>query len=92
MIWSLAGLALALLIAAVALLRSRAPGGFYDRETYAMDRSSHRRYAIVSLLFAGVFAAAYLFHFQAAGIAGLTLYALIAVFYATSFLQGAPDE
>jgi len=29
---------------------------------------------------------------EAAGLAGLALYALIAVFYAASFLQGAPDR
>jgi hypothetical protein len=92
MLWSLVGLVVALLVGTVAWRRSRSPGGFYDREWYAMDRASHKRYAVVSLVFALYFAAAYLFRLAYGGIAGLALYALIAVFYATSFLQGAPDE
>jgi hypothetical protein len=92
MIWSLAGLVVALAVAAAAWRYSLTPGGFYDRETYAMSSSTHRRYATASLAFASYFAATYAFRLETAGIAGLALYALIAVFYATSFLQGAPDE
>jgi hypothetical protein len=91
-IWSLVGLAAALLVGAAAWRRSRSRGGFYDRETYAMDPLVHKRYATVSLAFALYFAATYAFRLDSGGIAGLTLYALIAVIYATSFLQGAPDE
>jgi hypothetical protein len=91
-VWSLAGLILALAVAAAAWRRSRAPGGFYDRETYGMDASAHRRYCAVSLAFVPYFAVTYARGYATAGIAGLALYALIAVFYAASFLQGAPDE
>lgn len=92
MIWSLVGLAAAVIVAATALWRSGAPGGFHDRETYGMDASSHRRYATVSLVFAAYFGIIYASRLETAGIVGLALYALIAVLYATSFLQGAPDE
>jgi hypothetical protein len=92
MIWSAIGLALALGIAALAWRQSRSRGGFHDRETYGMDAATHRRYALLSLGFFTFFGLAYGLRLQSAGIAGLALYALIAVFYATSFLQGAPDR
>ncbi|HEY6450433.1 MAG TPA: hypothetical protein VIX60_07120 [Candidatus Cybelea sp.] len=92
MIWSLAGLSAALVVGVTAFWRSRTPGGFHDRETYGMDASVHVRYAVVSLAFAAYFGATCATGLETAGIVGLALYALIAVFYATSFLQGAPDE
>jgi hypothetical protein len=91
-IWSLVGAAIALGIAGAAWRRSRSLGGFYDRETYGMSGQTHRRYAVVSLVFAAYFAVAYVRGFETAGIVGLALYALVAVLYAASFLQGAPDE
>ena len=90
--WSLVGIALALAVAAAAWQRSRAGGGFYDREIYGMDAASHRRYAILSMLFAGFFAIAYARGYAGGALAGLALYVLIAVFYAASFLRGASDE
>jgi hypothetical protein len=92
MLYDLVGLILALTVAVAAWWRSRAPGGFYDRETYAMEPATHRRYALVSLGFVIYFLIAYELRSEAAGLAGLALYALIAVFYAASFLQGAPDR
>ncbi|HEY6325191.1 MAG TPA: hypothetical protein VIW73_01570 [Candidatus Cybelea sp.] len=92
MIYNVAGVVLALGVSAIAWRRSRRAGGFYDREVYAMQPATHRRYAIASLAFAAFFAAAYAAHSPAAGIAGLALYALIAVLYAASFLQGAHDR
>jgi hypothetical protein len=94
MIYNVAGVALALGVAAIAWARSRSAGGFYDRELYGMDAAAHRRYAIASLAFAAYFAAAYVARSAAAGIAGLALYAVVAVLYVASFLQGArdPDE
>ncbi|HET6276107.1 MAG TPA: hypothetical protein VFE16_09285 [Candidatus Cybelea sp.] len=92
MLWSLAGLAIALVLAVVALRCSRSPGGFYDREIYGMSAPMHRRYAAVSFAFALFFSASSLLRLETAGIVGLALYALIAIFYASSFLRGASDE
>jgi hypothetical protein len=94
MAWSLVGLTLALAVAATAWRRGRLDGGFYDRDVYGMNALTHRRYAIVSLSFAAYFAAAYALRLEAAGVLGLAVYALIAILYAASFLQGAhdPDE
>lgn len=92
MIWTSIGLLLALTLAAVAWRRSLGSGGFYDSDVYAMTPAIHRRYALASLAFAAYFAGALFLRWEAAGIAGLALYALMAVFYATSFLRGAPDR
>jgi hypothetical protein len=92
MIWSAIGAALSLAIAAIAWRRSQADGGFYEREVYAMSPAMHRRYAIVSLAFGAYFAVMLALGQSSAGIAGLTLYALVAVLYATSFLRGASDQ
>jgi hypothetical protein len=92
MIWSLAGLVLAAGIAVVAWYRSRNQGGFYDAHVYGMTPASHRRYGLVSLAFVAYFALTLVWHWETAGIAGLALYALIAVFYATSFLRGFADD
>jgi hypothetical protein len=92
MVWSLAGIAVALAVAAIAWRCSRSPGGFYDREVYGMNSRSHLSYAAVSVAFAAYFAVAAATGRTAAGIGGLALYAVVAVFYVTSFLQGAPDR
>lgn len=91
MMYSIAGLVLALGVAAAAWGRNRSTGGFYDAQTYGMDRAMHRRYCTISLGFAAFFALAYALHLYGAGIAALTLYVLVAVFYASSFLRGAAD-
>ena len=90
--WSLIGAILALASAAAAWLRSRGRGGFYDLETYGMSVRTHRGYAALFAAFALYFAAVFALGREPAGIAGLALYALVAVLYATSFLQGAPDR
>ena len=85
------GFALAIGIAVLAWQRSRAPGGYYDRDVYGMQRGSHLRYAAISAAFAVLFAAAYAIDLERAGIAALALYALVAVFYLSSFLRGWAD-
>jgi hypothetical protein len=90
--WSLIGLIVALAVAAASWSRSRSPGGFYEREIYAMDAREHRRYGWISLAFALCFGITYFLRLEPAGIAALALYALIAIFYAASFLRGASDE
>jgi hypothetical protein len=89
--WCLVGLALSVFVALAAWRRSVAPGGFYDLESYGMTPQTHRRYALGSLAFALYFLLAYVLRANTAGVAGLAAYALIAAFYATSFLRGAAD-
>ena len=92
MAYTIAVLVLALGITVTALLRSRSAGGFYAEQWYAMSAALHRRYAAISLAFSAFFAVSYAYGLATAGIAGLALYALIAVFYLSSFLRGAPDR
>lgn len=89
--WSFLGLALALVVAAAAWRRSATRGGYYDEELYAMTSRTHRRYALTSLAFAACFALAYALRIEAIGIAALTVYAVIAALYGSSFLRGAAD-
>ena len=49
--WSIAGLIASALVAAAAFIRSRGPGGFYDRDVYGMTARAHLRYAIASAAF-----------------------------------------
>jgi len=57
-----------------------------------MTPRTHRAYALAGLAFALFFAGALALHRDAAGIAGLAAYAVLAIFYATSFLRGASDD
>jgi hypothetical protein len=91
-VWNLVGLFASLAIAAAAWRRSVAAGGFYDAGVYAMTPVIHRRYAGISLAFAVFFAAAAFFRWETAGVAALALYAVIAVFYVSSFVRGASDD
>ena len=86
------GFAACVAVVAAAWHRSRAGGGYYDAQVYAMTARTHRAYALASLAFAVFFAFAFAFRREAAGVAGLALYAVIAIFYATSFLRGASDD
>jgi hypothetical protein len=91
MTYTVIGFMLALGMTLLAWQRSRAYGGFYDSGIYGMKPRAHARYALVSLCFMLLFVLAYALRSEAAGIAGLALYAFIAIFYAASFLQGAHD-
>ncbi|MBV9027348.1 MAG: hypothetical protein JO311_01915 [Candidatus Eremiobacteraeota bacterium] len=92
MLYNAVGGALALGIAALAWSRSRRGGGFYDAHVYGMHPGVHRTYAIAGLIFGLLFAALAALHQEAAGIAALGVFALVAVFYGASFLQGARDS
>jgi hypothetical protein len=90
--WNLIGAAVALGIAVLAWQRSRsAGGGFYDDGVYGMAPAIHLRYALVSAAFALFFVAMFALQASTAGLAGLALYVLIAILYASSFLRGASD-
>jgi len=82
----------AIVVAGLAWQRSRGRGGYYDAQLYAMTARTHRAYASISLAFAAFFAFTFAWQHQAAGVTGLALYAVIAIFYATSFLRGASDD
>jgi hypothetical protein len=91
LMWSFLGLALALIVATAAWRRSAIPGGYYDGELYAMTSRTHRLYALTSLAFAACFALTCALRIEALAIAALTIYAVIAALYGTSFLRGAAD-
>lgn len=90
--WNIVGIALALSIAGIAFLRSRARGGYYDAEVYGMVPSTHRRYAAISLAFAFFFAVAFALRAETAGLIALSMYVVIVLFYLTSFLRGYADN
>ena len=90
--WNVGGFALALFIAGMAWKRSRSRGGYYDAELYGMVPSTYQRYAAVSLAFAFFFATAAALQMQAAGLFALAIFAVIALFYLTSFLRGYAEN
>ncbi len=91
MAWAVIGFLGSLLLGAFAYSRSRVPGGFFDTQVYGMTARTHRSYAIAGLMFAGVFAAAWVFKLQIE-IAAFTAFVLVAIFYLTSFLRGAHED
>ncbi len=90
--WNAAGFAIALALCALASWRSRARGGFYDAEVYGMTPATHRSYAAISLAFAVFFAVAWWRNLGSAGLYALAVYAVIVIFYGTSFLRGAYED
>lgn len=92
MLYSAAGALLAMTVAVAAWRRSCGASGYYDGMVYGMDPSAHRRYCAISIVFAIYFATTLALHWTAAAIAGIAVYATIAVFYAASFLRGASDD
>jgi hypothetical protein len=82
----------ALALGLFALVRSRRTGGFYDAHVYAMTSRTHLWYAIASLLFAAAFCVTIVLRAEDAAIAVFALFALVAIFYLTSFLRGFSDD
>jgi alkylation response protein AidB-like acyl-CoA dehydrogenase len=89
---SLAGIAASLLLAAVAFARSRAAGGFYDAEVYAMTPQTHRRYAAIAVACAAAFATCLLPPFAPLLFWAGAAFTVLAVFYLTSYLRGAHEQ
>jgi hypothetical protein len=91
-VWSSAGLVLCCVVITVALFKSkRGSAGFYEAEVYGMTARTHRAYVGLSAIFAGLFIAAYF----ASGIPVIPLlgaYALVFIFYFSSFARGFSDE
>ncbi len=69
----------------------RGTNDFYSAGVYGMTAAGHRRYAAVSLLFAGVFLAA-LYVRSIPAVPLLAACALVVIFYFSSFLRGYSDE
>jgi hypothetical protein len=82
----------ALLLTAFAFYRSTRTGGFYDAQVYAMNAGTHRRYAYIGLLLAGLLTTAYAVRAQPVAFALDAVLTIVAVFYLTSFLRGAHEE
>lgn len=86
------GLLLALFVVVFAWWRSaRVSANYYETQVYGMTPQTHRRYAIVSLVFAAFFAAAF-FVSALPVVPLLAVYVLVFVFYFSSFARGFSDE
>lgn len=90
--WTIAGLILALLGATLATARGRtARSGSFESAMYEMTNASHRRFAIVSLAFAGFFALAIALPVLPS-FPILAAYVVFFILYASSFIRGATGE
>lgn len=90
--WASVGLALSLATAAFALFRSmRTPSNYYEADVYGMTPALHRRYAVASLLFAAAFALS-LFIPAIPDVPVLGGFAVLFIFYFSTFLRGFSDE
>jgi len=90
--WNGIGLALCCIQLAFALWRSRSrTANYYERDVYAMTRRTHASYALASALFGALFVAGY-FSAAVPAVPLLAAYALIFIFYFSSFARGFSDE
>ncbi len=90
--WSALGLGLSILVCIAATYKSKRGGGsFYANEVYGMTPKSHRAYAAVSALFAALFAVSF-FVRVVPTVPLLAAYALVFLFYVSSFARGFSDE
>lgn len=90
--WNGIGLALCCILIAFALWKTKSGGAnYYEQDVYAMTIRTHSAYAFISTAFAGLFLAAY-FISGVPVIPLLAAYALVFVFYFSSFARGFSDE
>jgi hypothetical protein len=90
--WSGIGLALCAIVIVVALRKSKhGNGSYYEGEVYGMTPRTHRAYVSLSALFAAAFAAAF-FAGVIPAVPLLGAYALVFIFYFSSFARGFSDE
>ena len=90
--WSVLGAVIAGILAGLAFVRSRAPGGFYDADVYGMTPVVHRRYVWTALAFFAAFLCSAWSRADTIGIWLLAAFVLVAIFYLTSFLRGAHED
>lgn len=90
--WTAIGLALCCIVIVVSLTKSkRVDGSYYASEVYGMTTRTHRAYAGLSALFAALFVAAF-FTPLVPAVPLLAAYALVFIFYFSSFARGFSDE
>lgn len=90
--WAAAGLVLSLGTSLFALYRStRTLSHYYEADVYGMTPVLHRRYAAVSLLFAGAFALSF-FVRAIPDVPVLGGFAVLFIFYFSTYLRGFSDE
>lgn len=90
--WEAIGLALCCIVITVSLFKSKhVNGSYYAGEVYGMTAGTHRAYAMVSAFFAALFIAAFFSAFVPAALL-LGAYALVFIFYVSSFARGFGDE
>jgi uncharacterized membrane protein len=89
--WSAIGIILCVVVTIVALAKSkRAQGSYYEREVYGMTARTHRAYASLSVIFAALFVASLFAPLPTIPL--LAAYALVFIFYFSSFARGFSDE
>jgi hypothetical protein len=90
MIWSLAGIAGSLILAALAWTRSRASATPFERDLYAMTVRTHRWSAGLGLALAVLFAFSLRLTVAAVPLAAIAI--AVAIFYAATFARGYTGE
>lgn len=90
--WNGIGLALCCILIAFAVWKAKSgSANYYERDVYMMTLRTHSTYALVSAAFAGLFALGY-FYSVMPTVPLLAAYALIFIFYFSSFARGFSDE
>jgi hypothetical protein len=89
-LYAVLGIVLSLGGAALAFTRGRAPQSFYAADVYHMTGRSHRRFALLSIVFAAGFVLA--LRWPLLDLPLLALYTLLLVLYASSFARGFSGE
>ena len=90
--WIAIGLVLSVLLAAWSWRNAARSRGYYATQVYVMTGAAHRRYAAAFLAFALLFALAWALRATALGLYALAPFALLAIFYGSSFLRGAEES
>ena len=90
--WAFTGIVLALLLAAYAGRRAKSESAtYYEGEVYAMDASSHRRWAFAALGFALLFAISAI-RGHGYDVMIFSAFAVVGILYGASFMRGYSSE
>lgn len=88
--YAVAGIVIALAAAVFAFSRAARGGGVYATDLYHMTARTHRRFGIVSIVFAAL--AALSLALRAIEIPVLAIYTLVLILYGSSFVRGFSGE